>query len=213
MNIPPAFSFLVCLRLLFAVLPLSGQNLLKHDHQLSSPLTSYLRLKEGLWLLDNNIDPYTGGSFHHSPLLLSLFSTIVSPLPIIWAISDAVGAWALLRIWRACQGLSSQNGTRSNVEILIIVSVYDPSPYFEHAPNALRSYLLNPYLLLPSLALSTSTFENTLTVLALMFASQGKVASALLATAFAVHLIPSSILLLLPIFIVLVSSPVSHLAI
>ncbi|KAG1906528.1 GPI transamidase subunit PIG-U-domain-containing protein [Suillus fuscotomentosus] len=91
----PAFSFLVCLRLLFAALPLSGQNLLKHDHQLSSPLTSYLRLKEGLWLLDNNIDPYTGGSFHHSPLLLSLFSTIVPPLPIIWAISDAVGAWAL----------------------------------------------------------------------------------------------------------------------
>ncbi|KAG1861568.1 PIG-U-domain-containing protein [Suillus subalutaceus] len=179
---PPAFSVLVCLRLLLAVLPLPGQNLLKHDHQLSSPLTSYLRLNEGLWLLDNNIDPYIGGAFHHSPLLLSLFSTI----------------WGLGRFsayWRARQGLSSQKGTRSDVENLI-VSVY----------------LLNPYLLLPSLALSTSTFENALTLLALMFASEGKVSSALLAIAFAVHLTPSSILLLLPILMVLLSSPVSHLA-
>ncbi|KAG2142007.1 PIG-U-domain-containing protein [Suillus cothurnatus] len=195
MNTPPAFSILVCLRLLLAVLPLPGQNLLKHDHQLSSPLTSYLRLNEGLWLLDNNIDPYIGGAFHHSPLLLSLFSTIVPPLPLIWAISDAAGAWALLRIWRARQGLSPQKGVMSDVENLI-VSVY----------------LLNPYLLLPSLALSTSTFENALTLLALMFASEGKVSSALLAIAFAVHLTPSSILLLLPILMVLVSSPVSHLA-
>ncbi|KAG1821676.1 GPI transamidase subunit PIG-U [Suillus subaureus] len=195
MNTPPAFSVPVCLRLLLAVLPLPGQDLLKHDHQLSSPLTSYLRLNEGLWLLDNNINPYIGGAFHHSPLLLSLFSTIVPPLPIIWAVSDGMGAWALLRIWRARQGLSSQNGTRSNVENLI-VSVY----------------LLNPYLLLPSLALSTSTFENTFTLLALMFASEGKVSSALLAIAFAVHLTPSSIFLLLPILMVLVSSPVSHLA-
>ncbi|KAG1812649.1 hypothetical protein EV424DRAFT_1418141, partial [Suillus variegatus] len=68
-DIPPAFSFLarVC------------QNLLKHDHQLSSPLTSYL-----------------------------------------CSISDAVGAWALLRIWRARQALSSQNGTRLSVENFII---------------------------------------------------------------------------------------------
>ncbi|KAG1772560.1 PIG-U-domain-containing protein [Suillus placidus] len=168
-------------------------------------------VNEGLWLLDNNIDPYVGGAFRHSPLLLSLFSTIVPPLPIIWALSDAVGAWALLRIWRARQGLSSLKGTGSDVENLI-VSVYVPSAYFEYAPNAPHSYLLNPYLLLPSLALSTSTFENTLTLLALMFASEGKVSPALLAIAFAVHLTPSSILLLLPILMVLLSSPVSHLA-
>ncbi|KAG0701281.1 GPI transamidase subunit PIG-U [Suillus ampliporus] len=192
---PPVLPVLVCLRLLLAVLPLPGQHLLKHDNQLSSPLTSYLRLNEGLWLLDNGIDPYMGGAFHHSPLLLSLFSTIVPPLPLIWAVSDAVGAWALLRIWRARQGLSPHKGTRSNAENLI-VSVY----------------LLNPYLLLPSLALSTSTFENTLALLALMFASEGKPSPALLAIAFTVHLAPSFILLLLPILMLLVASPASRLA-
>jgi hypothetical protein len=83
-----------------------------------------------------------------------------------------VGAWALLRIWRARQGLSSQKGTMSDVENLI-VSVYVESICFQYSPNTLHSYLLNPYLLLPSLALSTSTFENALTLLALMFASEG----------------------------------------
>ena len=33
-------------------------------------------------------------------------------------------------------------------------------------------YLLNPYIFLPTLALSTSTFENTLTILSIMFACQ-----------------------------------------
>jgi hypothetical protein len=32
---------------------------------------------------------------------------------------------------------------------------------------------MNPYIFLPTLALSTSTFDNTLTLLSLMFASQG----------------------------------------
>ncbi|KAG2038899.1 GPI transamidase subunit PIG-U [Suillus americanus] len=196
MNKSPAFSVLVCLRIqvLLAVLPLPGQNLLNEDNQLSSALTSYLHLNEGLWLLDDNIDPYMGGTFHHVFASLSLFSTIVPPLSIVWAVSDGIGAWALLCIWRARQGLLSQKGTRPNVENLI-VNVY-----------------LFVESLLPSLVLSTSTFKNTSTLLALMFASQGKVSSALLAIAFAVHLTPSSILLLLPIIMVLLSSPVPNLA-
>ena len=39
--------------------------------------------------------------------------------------------------------------------------------------QTLRSrYLLNPYIFLPSIALSTSSFENTLMLLAIMFACQ-----------------------------------------
>ncbi|KAG1772557.1 hypothetical protein EV702DRAFT_1133185 [Suillus placidus] len=66
-----AFSALVCLRLLLVILPLPGQNLLKHDHQLSSLLTSYLSCmcqntaNQVSGFLDNNIDPYVGGAFRH----------------------------------------------------------------------------------------------------------------------------------------------------
>ena len=36
-----------------------------------------------------------------------------------------------------------------------------------------HSYLLNPYIILPSLALSTSSFENALALVAIMFACRG----------------------------------------
>ena len=40
-------------------------------------------------------------------------------------------------------------------------------------PFFLCRYLLNPYIFLPSIALSTSSFENTLLLISLMFASRG----------------------------------------
>lgn len=44
-----------------------------------------------------------------------------------------------------------------------------------HRIDSFISYLLNPYLVFPSLALSTSTFDNALYVLVLTLASQGNV--------------------------------------
>ena len=74
----------------------------------------------------------------------------------MWALSDIAGAWALLRIWRARQRVGKGSGGRDG--LVAAVS------------------LLNPYLFLPSLALSTSTFENTAVLLTLMFASEGEFA-------------------------------------
>lgn len=143
-------------------------------------------------------------------MFLSIFSTVLPPLPIVWALSDAIGAWALLRIWHARQCIGKSSGGRDG--LVAAVS------------------LLNPYLLLPSLALSTSTFENTAVLLTLMFASEGESAQlskrysftplhsagkpspALLALAFSTHLSISTLLLLLPVLMLLVTSPVSQLA-
>ncbi|KAH0828167.1 GPI transamidase subunit PIG-U [Lanmaoa asiatica] len=145
-----------------------------------------------------------------SPLFLSIFSTVLPPLPVIWALSDIVGALALLRIWHARQRVGKGSGGRDG--LVATVS------------------LLNPYLLLPSLALSTSTFENTAVLLTLMFASEGmsaqlskrysftpinsagKPSAALLALAFSTHLSISTFLLLLPVLMLLVTSPVAQLA-
>ncbi|KAF8445050.1 GPI transamidase subunit PIG-U [Boletus edulis BED1] len=187
------FPLLVSFRLLLACIPLHLISGLQHDHQLSSPLTSYSRLKEGLWLYSHNIDPYAGGVFRHSPLFLSIFSTLLPPLPIVWALSDIVGAWALLRIWRARQRVGKGSGGRAGGLVA-------------------AAFLLNPYLFLPSLALSASTFENTAVLLTLMFASEGKPSAALLALAFSTHLCISTLLLLLPVLMLLVTSPVSQLA-
>lgn len=93
-------------------------------------------------------------SWFQSPLFLSVFSTVLPPLPIIWTLSDIIGALALVRIWHARRRVGKGSDGRDG----LVASVA----------------LLNPYLLLSSLALSTSTFENTAVLLTLMFASEGE---------------------------------------
>ncbi|KIK93239.1 hypothetical protein PAXRUDRAFT_34170 [Paxillus rubicundulus Ve08.2h10] len=187
-----SFLLLMSCRLLLAFTPIPLTNDLQRDHQLSSPLTSYSRLKEGLWFYQHDVDPYAGGVFRHSPLLLSLFSAVLPPVPVVWALSDMVGAWALVRIWRARQRVNKGPSSRDSL--------------------VAAAYLLNPYLLLPSLALSTSTFENAFVLLALMLASDGRRSPALLALAFSTHLSVSTFLLVLPVLMLLVTSSVSQLA-
>lgn len=59
-----------------------------------------------------------------------------------------------MRIWRARQRLNQGPSHRDGL--------------------VFAAYLLNPYLFLPSLALSTSTFENVAVLLSLMFAAEGE---------------------------------------
>ncbi|GLB37782.1 putative cell division cycle protein 91 [Lyophyllum shimeji] len=187
-----AFPALVAARLLLSLTSLP--DVLKDNHLLSSALTSYSNLQEGIYLFQNGVDPYSGGSFRHSPIFLSLFTTLLpvtgAGSSILWTLCDAVGAWALINIWRARQRVSSS----------------------QRDPLIAAMYLLNPYVCLPSLARSTSSFENTLMLLSLMFASQGRVSASLLSLAFLVHLSLSSILILTPLLLLLLIDPVSRLA-
>ncbi|KAK7048524.1 phosphatidylinositol glycan anchor biosynthesis class U protein [Favolaschia claudopus] len=192
LDLSVVFPALVASRLLLALTNLPDA--LKHDHQLSSPLTSYLNLQEGIYLFKNGIDPYSGGIFRHSPLFLALFTTILptsrTVASVIWTLCDAVGAWALVQIWRARQRVSqtSRDGLIAG------------------------AYLLNPYIFLSTLSLSTSPFENMLTLIAVMFAAQGNASPSLLAAALLLHLSLSSVVLLAPLILLLASSPVSQLA-
>lgn len=192
MSFSVTFPALVAGRLLLAYAPLPPS--LRTDHQLSSPLTSYPRLQEGIHLFKHGIDPYSGGSFRHSPLLLSLFSTVL-PLtertsPLLWTTCDALAAWATVRIWR----------TRQNV------------PVSSRDGLLAAFYLLNPYILFPSLALSTSTFENALCLLSLMFACCGQKSPSLFTLAFLTHLSLPSILMVIPVLLLLLAGPASRLA-
>jgi len=73
-------------------------------------------------------------------------------------------------------------------------------------------YIINPYIFLPCLALSTSTLETALLLLALMFAARGQSSPSLLALAVLSHLSLPTILLLPPVLLLLLSDPQSHLA-
>ncbi|KAH9978874.1 PIG-U-domain-containing protein [Lactifluus volemus] len=186
------FALAVATRIVLAFSPLGSS--LQDDNQLSSPLTSYSRLQEGIYLFRHGVDPYSGGTFRHSPLSLSLFSTIIPtsriPPTLLWTFIDAVGAWALVNTWRS----------RSQI------------PKGERDMRIAAMYLINPYIFLPCLALSTSTLETTLQMLVLMFASRGQSSPALLMLAILSHLSLPSVLLLPPVLLLLLSDPLSHLA-
>ncbi|KAI0048289.1 PIG-U-domain-containing protein [Auriscalpium vulgare] len=185
-------AFAVLLRLGLALSPL--RLILKDDDLLSSPLTSHSRLREGIYLFQHGIDPYSGGTFRHSPLFLSTFATVLPSSGVVcallWLLVDAAGAWALVQIWRARSRLKSSRRD----EVIA------------------ATYLLNPYIFLPSLSLSTSTFETTLHLISLMFASQGQASPALLILAISTNLSLPSLMLLPPTMLLLLTDPVSHLA-
>ncbi|KAK0455525.1 PIG-U-domain-containing protein [Desarmillaria tabescens] len=168
-----------------------------HDHQLSSPLTSFLNLKEGIYLFNNGVDPYSGGVFRHVCSLhytFPFFTTILSPsritASILWTLCDSIGAWSMIRIWRARQRVA-----QSSRDILVATM-----------------YFLNPYLFLPSLAFSTSSIENAVCLLAIMFACERRTSASLLALAFLIQLSLSSALLITPIILLLMTNPTSQLA-
>ncbi|VDB95986.1 unnamed protein product [Peniophora sp. CBMAI 1063] len=190
MNTQTTLAGLLAAKFLLALTPYGDQ--LQENQILTSPLNAYPRLREGIYLFEHGIDPYSGGTFRHSPLFLSLFAwlptwRILNAL--LWTGADAIAVWALASIWEARSG-----GDRSRTGLIGAI------------------YLANPYLFLPSLASATSTFDNALVLLSLKYAAEHNTSPALLALAAASHLSLPAILLLPSILLLLASDPHSHLA-
>ncbi|KAH8165528.1 hypothetical protein CIB48_g2719 [Xylaria polymorpha] len=54
-------------------------DLLTSRVEVSTPVTSFKRLQEGLFLYNHNVSPYDGGVYHQAPLLLPLLSLLPDP--------------------------------------------------------------------------------------------------------------------------------------
>lgn len=216
----------------------------------------YTTVHEGIYLFKNGVDPYSGGVFYQvrststdslnyhyscllellvssqSPLYLSVFSTFL-PLnrlssPVVWTLVDGVGAYALVQTWRARSGL----GKSKRDVLLAALYVLNLGPGVEGLTKLFSvSYLFNPYLFLPSLALSTSSISNMLHLLTIMFAARGQLniqfraflfvahtiyrpgmtSPALFSLAALVHVSLSSVLLVFPVILLLLGKPKSAL--
>ncbi|TPX58888.1 hypothetical protein PhCBS80983_g02848 [Powellomyces hirtus] len=67
--------------------------------EVSTPVTSWKRLREGLYLYQNGIAPYEGGVFHQAPLLLAIFNFLPPILiPILFIALDYAIARGLVEI-------------------------------------------------------------------------------------------------------------------
>ncbi|KAB5592578.1 Phosphatidylinositol glycan anchor biosynthesis class U protein [Ceratobasidium theobromae] len=211
MKVTAAIPALLTLRL--ALFATSIPHYIKDDYQLASAVTSFARLKEGVFLSGKGIDPYTGGVFLHSPILLALFSTIL-PLSnlgsaLLWSALDGLTAWCLVSLWR----LRSRSVNDRQEALIVALSVPLFSPAKVLTLDFYR-YMLNPYTLLPTLARSTATIDTALTVFTLLLACRKQTGPALLALAALNHISLPSVLIVAPVMMILRDSraPVSGLA-
>ncbi|KAJ7532491.1 hypothetical protein O6H91_13G006300 [Diphasiastrum complanatum] len=179
--------------------------LLGRSVEVATPITSLKRLAEGYWRKQLGMSPYTGGTYHGSPLLLVCLGHYLEKSLIIFLIADLSGALLLHLIG----------------EILVTVNLKpsdlgDPnkSSLHTHDPEQLSTgnlaallYLLNPFTIVSCVGGSTSPIENVIILLALYAAIAGNAPLAAFGWALATHLSLYPAILFIPVAVALVGGP------
>ncbi|KAF3909283.1 hypothetical protein ABW20_dc0107334 [Dactylellina cionopaga] len=182
----------VLLRLvLFTAFP-SLPTTLAQRVEISTPVTSYKRLQEGVYLYTHGLSPYDGGVFHQAPLLLSLFSvlpdsTIITN--ILYVLADLFSAISLIQI--ASTGVAT-------------VTPHHVSPRKDNTwpPWAMAAvFLFNPFSIATCIARPTIVFTNSIVLHAIASAVQGRRAPAFVSLAMASCLSLYPILLFPPLLL------------
>ncbi|OAQ66996.1 GPI transamidase component GAB1 [Pochonia chlamydosporia 170] len=183
------------LRLLLTVVFPGLPDLLTGRVEISTPVTSFKRLQEGLFLYNHNVWPYDGGVYHQAPLLLPLFSLVpdVKAWPIftslLYILVDLLGADALSRI--ADSGEAGQSRLFT-------------SPRRGKRASGLAvaaAFLFNPFTIATCIGRSTSVFTTCAILHAVSKAIQGSAFNAMVALSFASYLSMYPILLLPPLIL------------
>ncbi|KAJ2003983.1 hypothetical protein GGI04_000660 [Coemansia thaxteri] len=155
--------------------------------ELSTPVTSYKRLVEGVHLSLHSVSPYDGGLFHQSPLLLVLFS-VLHFLPtlftnLLYVAVDALVAYTLAKL-AAAKTMGSARLSTAAPSLAIPGEIH-----FACTPSAVATmYLFNPLTIATTLARSTIVFSHLAVVSALHAGISGWSNQAVLLTAIATHL-------------------------
>ncbi|KAI8088292.1 GPI transamidase subunit PIG-U [Thamnidium elegans] len=175
----------------------SVTNTLAQRVELSTPVTSFKRLTEGVFLYSSNVPPYDGGVFHQSPLLLCLFSFVMTlpsfTIPLLFSTVDLLIAYALSTITQLKQ--------QRDKSIKKLQVERDITPILPSTVAAL--YLFNPLTILSCVSRSTLLFTNLSIVLALLSALKGKSKPAMFWIALASYLSFYPIMLLPALLLVL----------
>ncbi|KAJ1892251.1 hypothetical protein LPJ66_006458 [Kickxella alabastrina] len=163
--------------------------------ELSTPVTNYKRLVEGLHLAARGISPYQGGLYHQSPLLLMLFKLPYALLPqffsdVLYVAADVTVALLLAKMAVAKAVLPAFAGKKA----------VPGETVFQCLPSTVALlYLFNPLTLATSLSRSSIVFSHLATISALYSAIIGLTDCAVILTAVATHLSLYPVMLIAPI--------------
>ncbi|KAL2823658.1 GPI transamidase component PIG-U [Aspergillus cavernicola] len=187
------FGGALALRLLLLLLFPSLPDLLTGRVEVSTPVTSFKRLQEGLFLYNRNASPYDGGVFHQAPLLLPIFSLLPNaqeypfPTALFYSLVDLLNASALVTISDSAQAVSGRLYSSVRKQIKwdgVVVAAW---------------FLFNPFTIATCLGRSTAVFTTTGILYALSAAVQGQNLNSMLALGFASYLSIYPALLFIPL--------------
>ena len=133
------FVVAAALRLsIYALFP-NITTILSDQVEISTPISSFKRLQEGLFLFERGVSPYDGGVFHQASLLLVIFELI--PSAVVFTVLDMLNAYNLATI-------------ADRLKL--------PSPRFKKLDQTqiAVAYLFNPFTILSCLGSSTTIFTN-----------------------------------------------------
>lgn len=177
--------------------------------EIATPLNSWKRLTEGVYLYDHDINPYEGDAFHESPLMLVIFHFLMKNvpylLPLIFTVMDLLTAYLLGRTAKAFIKLfkDSQDQKKSEVSEESKHMLLTDLQLEEVADYVLSVYLFNPYSVLNCVGMTTTVVQNFLLSGALTAATGGCIELAAVCVALATHQALYPVLLIVPIAILL----------
>ncbi|XP_049832992.1 phosphatidylinositol glycan anchor biosynthesis class U protein isoform X1 [Schistocerca gregaria] len=148
--------------------------------EISTPLNSWKKVTEGVFLYNEGTDPYSGDVFHDTPVGLLIYSWVFSFasswLNIIFVACDLLTAYFLnkaahvfmleLELKQNEKKDTYAAGTKN-----LLLKAYD----FHMVPfYVLSAYLFNPYIILNCVGRTTTVFSNLLLAYALASMCTGK---------------------------------------
>lgn len=146
--------------------------------EVSTPLNSFKRLQEGIYLYKNEIDPYQGDMVHETPLLLAtlvwVFTLIPQLIPWIYLLVDLATAFILYKMSQESiqQMLEKQNKKTYDQESDELHLKYQDTkdiPKF-----VFNAYLWNPFSILNCVGLASTVFSNFFLSLCFYFMTKRK---------------------------------------
>ena len=148
--------------------------------EVSTPISSYKRLQEGIFLHQRGLSPYDGGVYHQPPLLLALFETV--PSYVLFTCLDVLNGFTLKTIAEKVDFRSSR-ATKLDGNMIMAL------------------YLFNPFTLLSCVGRSTNIVTNAAIVQAIAFGTIGDTGKAIVALGLATYLSLYPALLLPPLLL------------
>ncbi|KAK2809187.1 hypothetical protein FQN50_004023 [Emmonsiellopsis sp. PD_5] len=176
------FGAAIALRILLFTLFPTLPDLLTGRVEVSTPVSSFKRLQEGVFLYTRGVSPYDGGVYHQAPILLPIFSLLPQaqdhPLltGLVYIILDLLNAAALISISNSGESVVSRLFTspRKNIRW--------------GGVSIAAGYLFNPFVIATCLGRSPNAFTNSAILYAVSNAVTGNTFNSLLALGFASYL-------------------------